>query len=383
MRIGITTFGADGNRSGIGQYIINLLAGLAEVGPRESCEVLAHRSERDVFAGPGTPFAVRTVSDRVRQPLLNVAWHQVALPAWCARRKYDVLFLPAANRRVPFKVPCPTVGTVHDFSALHVAGKYDAARTAYITRVLPRLVRGLTRVVTVSESSKHDIVRYAGVPEERVHVIHSAADARAFVPGDREASRRRMAAAHGIDGPYVLYVARIEHPGKNHVRLIEAFERAKSAASLPHKLVLAGSDWSGADEVHRAARASRVVRDIVFTGYVPGADLPDLYRGADLAVCPSLYEGFGMPVLEAMACGTAVACSNVSSLPEVAGDAAALFDPFDVDEMANTMRRILAAPAQRASLEARGLARNRLFSWRTSAARTLEVLRMAAAEGCA
>jgi len=380
MKIGITTFGADGHRSGIGQYIINLLAAFAELDPRESCEVLTHESERAVFAGSGLPFAVRTVTDRVRQPLLNVAWHQVALPAWCARRGYDVLFLPAANRRVPFKVPCPTVGTVHDFSALHVEGKYDVARTAYITRVLPRLVRGLTRVVTVSESSKRDIVNHAGVREDRVHVIHSAADTGVFTPGDRARARRRVATAYGVDAPYVLYVARIEHPGKNHVRLIEAFERAKRSADLPHRLVLAGSDWSGASEVHRAATRSSVAQDIVFTGFVPAADLPDLYRGADLAVCPSLYEGFGMPVLEAMACGTAVACSNVSSLPEVAGDAARLFDPLDVDEMTRVLRAVLTGPATRAALETRGLARSRMFSWRASAAQTLDVLRMAAEE---
>ena len=378
MRIGFTTLGADGGRSGIGQYAVRLIDEFARHAPHDDVEVLAHPSERDAFVGSPARLPVRPVSDAVRSPMANILWHQVGLPAACRRGRYDVVFLPAANRRVPLRLPCPTVGTVHDFSALHVEGKYDRARTFYITRVLPRLVRGLDQVITDSESSKRDIVDHAGVPERRVHVIPLAADTAVFAPRDRGAAARRVAAAFGIPQPYVVYVSRLEHPGKNHVRLIEAFARLRREARLPHRLVLAGSDWSGADEVHRAAEASDARDAIVFTGYVAADALPDLYAAAAMMICPSLYEGFGMPVLEAMATGTAVACANVSSLPEVAGDAARLFDPLDVDDIAGAMREVLTEPGVRAVLQERGLARSREFSWRECAARTLDVLRLAA-----
>ena len=375
-RVGITTFGADGPRSGIGHYVASLLPHLAALGLSETGEVLAHEDEAAFFA---SGMRVVPFSNRLRPPVVNLAWHQAALPSWCRRRGYDALFLPAANRRVPASAPCPTVGTVHDFSMLHVAGKYDALRGLYIHKVLPALVRRLTRVVTVSESSKRDIVSHARVSEDRVHVVPSGVDHRRFSPGDPEAAAR-TAARHGADRPYVVYVSRLEHPGKNHVRLIAAWDEVKRRTGAPHRLVLAGSDWSGAEHVHAAARAARHADSIVFTGFLPSADLPDLYRAADLLVFPSLYEGFGMPILEAMACGTPVACSSTSSLPEVAGDAALLFHPEDESSIAAAIETVLTSPSRARELRERGLARAARFQWRRSAEQTLEVLRLAAQE---
>jgi len=336
MRVGIPTFGTDNGRSGSGGAL--------------------------------------------RHPLLNVAWHQLALPRWCRKRRYDVLFLPAGNRRLPLGAPCPSVGTVHDFSSLHVEAKYDPARMFYITRVLPFLIRRLTRVIAVSQSTKRDLVEYAGVPEERIAVIPQGVDHGHYFPRDTQAASR-AAAGRGIRPPYLLFVSRLEHPGKNHVRLIRAFAHLKEAARLPHQLVLAGSPWTGAEEILRAARSCAAAADIVFTGFLPARELPELYSGAELCVYPSLYEGFGLPVLEAMACGVPVACSNCSSLPEVAGDAAALFDPGDEEAIAAAVEKLLADPALRAAHARRGLARSRAFGWPETAARTLEVLRAAGEEG--
>ena len=182
----------------------------------------------------------------------------------------------------------------------------------------------------------------------------------------------------GSEAPYILYISRIEHPGKNHVRLIEAFERFKDATALPHNLVLAGADRERAEEVHARAKASSQADRIVFTGFLRDEQLPHLYAGADLFVLPSLYEGFGLPLLEAMASGTPVACSNLSSLPEVAGEAADLFDPYQVDDMARAMKNILANPRQAAKLRERGQARAAQFSWRLTAEKTLEALETAA-----
>ena len=159
---------------------------------------------------------------------------------------------------------------------------------------------------------------------------------------------------------------------------IRAFEQLKARADVPHQLVLAGGDFLGAEEVHRCAQNSPASSDIVFTGFAASEDLPDLCAGADLFVYPSLYEGFGIPVLEAMACGTPVACSNVASLPEVVGDAALLFDPYDETAIAETMRKIVADQAAKDWYRQLGLKRAREFSWERAARETLDVLHRAA-----
>lgn len=374
MRIGITTFGGDGGKSGISQYIIKLLEEFANIGRRHDIEVIVYRDEKAIFIPPSADFAALLYEVHLRTPVVNIAWHQVSLPRLCRERAYDVLFLPAGNRRLPVHVGCPTVGTVHDFSSIHVSGKYDAGRMFYIRHVLPFLIRRLSHVITVSESSCRDIVEYAGVAQRRVSIIPLGVDHKTFHPRDKAECARQMAQKYGFQPPYILYISRIEHPGKNHARLIEAFSRLKAKAAVPHQLVLAGSDWTRAEDVHKAAAASACAKDIVFTGFVPGADLPTFYGGAELFVFPSLYEGFGLPLLEAMVCGAPVACSNLSSMPEVAGDAGVLFDPYDEDDMARAMERVLLDPPFRENLVQLGLERARRYTWASTARKTLEVI---------
>ena len=378
MKIGITTFGGDGGKSGISQYIINLLREFATIAPEDEIEVLVYEDEEAIFVPKDAPFSTIRFPGSLRSTLKNIAWHQTALPKVCRQRRYDVLFLPAGNRRLPYSVPCPSVGTVHDFSSLHVAGKYDAAHLLYIKRVLPGLVRCLTQVIAVSESGKQDIVNFAQVPEKRVQVIPEAADEKVYYPRTDAVAIAQVQERYEIAAPYILYVARIEHPGKNHVRLIRAFSRLKADGLLQGvQLVLAGSDWSGAEAVHAEAARSPFAPDIRFTGFVRNADLPLLYSGAEAFVFPSLYEGFGLPILEAMQCGVPVACSNTSSLPEVAGDAAVMFDPSDECAIAAAIEDLCTDPIRRKIFADRGLVRSRQFTWNETARQTLDVLHAA------
>ena len=381
MKIGITTFGGDGGKSGISQYIINILREFASLEDRPDLEVIVYEDEKGLFVPDPDSMSPICFGDSLRSPVANIAWHQFSLPKLCRKQKYDVLFLPAGNRRLPVSLPCPSVGTVHDFSSIHVKGKYDPARMFYIKRVLPFLARKLTRVLTVSESSKRDIVEYAGVPEEYVTVTPLAADNNVYFPRDGADCIKRIGPKYKIRPPYILYISRIEHPGKNHAGLIRAFSILKDTEDLPHQLVLAGSDWDRADEVHRVAEESSHSDDIVFTGFAPTDDLPDLYCGAELFVFPSLYEGFGLPVLEAMTCGIPVACSNISSIPEVIGDTGILFDPYDDASIAHAMRRLLTNPQKMDDCRRRGLERAGKYRWSETALLTLKVLREAAEEG--
>ncbi|MCA9174826.1 MAG: glycosyltransferase family 4 protein [Planctomycetales bacterium] len=378
LNVGITSFGADGGKSGISQYVIQLLRQFSASNSAEF-QLYVYDTETSLFPATGQVSAI-PLPARLRHPVANLAWHQLALPRWCQRQRHDVLFLPAGNRRLTWKAPCPTVGTVHDLSALHVRGKYDWARSGYIRHVLPRLIRRLTRVLTISQSSKQDIVEYAKVPADRVTVAPLAVDHAEFFPRDTDECRDAVEQWLGVKGPFLLYISRLEHPGKNHVRLIEAFNELKRKHGLPHRLLLPGSDWCRADRIHRAAALSPWSHDIVLPGFVPSELLPLLYNAADVHVFPSLYEGFGLPLLEAMATGVPTACSNTSSLPEVAGDAAELFDPLEVDDIVAAIERLIFDGPRRQQLIVRGLSRAKTFSWERTARQTLSVLEEAA--GC-
>jgi glycosyltransferase involved in cell wall biosynthesis len=214
-----------------------------------------------------------------------------------------------------------------------------------------------------------------GIGEDRIEVISNGVDLSRYYPRDRDTMAMNMTRKYGIQSPYLLYISRIEHPGKNHVRLIRAFERLKKANNLPHQLVLAGSDWGRAEEVHRVAQTSTWSQDILFTGFVDDEDLPELYCGADLFVFPSLFEGFGIPIIEAMASGIPVACSNVSSMPEVAGGAAQLFDPEDDISIEKAMSVLLLDSELSEQHSRLGLAQSARFRWETATQKITEVLK--------
>lgn len=378
MKIGIPICGCDAGKSGIGQYLIHLLREFSAMGKDLEIEALVHKSEEKIFIPQSDNISRIILNDGLRRPILNVLWSQIALPHRRWRGKWDVLFLPAANRRAPFLPLGPSVGMVHDFSSLHICGKYDPARDFYIKKVLPALMRRMTLIVTNSECSKRDIVQYVGIAPERIRAIPLAADTDFFTPGDKGLAAEKIAKKFGVRTPYILYISRIEHPGKNHERLIRAFDRLKQTEGLPHQLLLAGSDWTRSEQVHRAAEKAKFSQDIVFTGFAPPETMPDLCRGADLFVYPSLYEGFGLPILEAMACATPVACSNTSSMPEVAGDAAETFDPSDEESIEQALRLLLTDRKRLEKLSKLGLARSRQFSWSATAHQTIQAFRDAA-----
>jgi glycosyltransferase involved in cell wall biosynthesis len=234
---------------------------------------------------------------------------------------------------------------------------------------LPFAVRCLDMIITDSQQSKTDIVRHLLVKPEKVVVVPLAANPHYCLC--QEETVQIVIARHKITTPYILYVGALE-ARKNLPRLLEAYAQLLQW-SANWKLVVVGARKWKYSPIFETVMRLGLENHMHFMGFVPEDDLPALYNGADLFAFPSLYEGFGLPVLEAMACGTPVITSNVSSLPEVAGNAALLVDPYNVDELADAMRRILSAPALVADLRARGLERARQFSWERTAQETLAV----------
>ncbi|MGH7970240.1 MAG: glycosyltransferase family 4 protein, partial [Limisphaerales bacterium] len=236
-----------------------------------------------------------------------------------------------------------------------------------------RLAARQSRVIAISQNTAVDIHRFFHLPRERVTVVHNGIDHGRFHPGKDDASLAAVFQQYALRAPFFLYVARLEHPGKNHVRLISAFEEFKAATHSEWRLVFAGSDWHAAELIHSALRKSLFAADIQCLGFVPENHLPDLYRAAGAFVYPSLYEGFGFPPLEAMACGCPAITSARGALGEVVGQAAALVEPEDIHSIAKQLYILSTSVAARNEFRAAGLAQARKFDWSRCAEQTVRV----------
>jgi glycosyltransferase involved in cell wall biosynthesis len=374
VRIGISAFAGDGGKSGISQYMANICSRLAATAPQHELVAFVGEADRDWVRSWHPRIEVVAFGNAAAHPVVSIFWHLFLLAPTLRRHRCDIVFMPAGNRRLAFGYGVPSLGTVHDFSQLHVPQKYDALRMYYIMRVLPAMMRRLTRVIAVSESTRRDLVSFARVPAERIDVIHNGADLTRFAPGGRDEARGAIEAHLGAKGPFLLYVSRLEHPGKNHVRLLEAFARLRREHGIPHRLVLAGGRWSGAEAIDAKVAELSLGDAVVFAGFVPNDLLPKLYLAADVFVFPSLFEGFGIPVLEAMASGTPVCAAGTSSIPEVVGDAGVLFDPSDAGAIAHAIAALLDDTELRARLTEKGLERAARFTWDRAAASVLAAL---------
>lgn len=374
MKVGISSFAGDAGKSGISQYMVNIFKRLPELSGDDAYVLFMARSDREHFDIGHPRMKIVDYPDWIGSPVVNILWHLFWLPVALAKNGCDCVFLPAGNRRLGWWYGVPSISTVHDLSQLHVEGKYDPLRMLYIKRVLPRLMKRLSHIVSVSKATRRDLVTHAGIDSQRIDVIYNGADLESYQPQDKTKAARRVKRELGISAPYILYTARLEHPGKNHVRLVKAFAQLKQDSNIPHKLVLAGSPWYGAEAIYAAVRAYGLEQQVRFPGFVPNSELPTLYAGADLFVFPSLFEGFGIPLLEAMACGTPLCASKVASIPEVVRNAGLLFDPLKVDEIQQAMDQLLTDKKLRADMVRRGLRQARLFSWEDSARQILSTL---------
>lgn len=265
----------------------------------------------------------------------------------------------------------PTVLTVHDLIFRRYPAHHKRLNRWYLNATMPLFCRRADHIIAVSEQSKRDVIAAYGIPAGKITVIYEAADPR-FGPQPTGVVAAVRARYH-LPDRYLLFVGTIE-PRKNLGRLLAAFERLH-AAGFTDALVIVGKRGWLYDDFFARLEGSPARQAVLFPGFVPDPDLPAVYAGAQALAFPSEFEGFGLPVLEAMACGTPVVCSNTSSLPEVAGDAALLIDPLDVDALIDALRRVLTDADLAADLRARGRAQAARFSWDRAAAETLTVYR--------
>ncbi|HEV2905144.1 MAG TPA: glycosyltransferase family 1 protein [Pyrinomonadaceae bacterium] len=365
MHIAIDAHSVGAQLAGNETYAVNLIEALAEIDQSNQYTLyVTKQSAADRFKNRWANFEVKRTLPHT--PLLRIP---LILSAELRRNPVDVLHV---QYTAPPLAPCAVVATIHDLSFEHLPETFNRRSRAQLRLTVRRTARHAAQILTLSEFSRRDVIETYGIDPDRVAVTPAAAPAH-FRPATNETHLRRIRATYGIERDYILALGSIQ-PRKNLVRLINAYSslwKERQNLAMP-QLVIAGKRGWLEGETMRAAELSAAAHDIRFTGYVVEADLPKLFSGAMCFAYPSYFEGFGLPVLEAMQCGTPVIAGNRTSLPEVAGDAAVLVDPFDETVIANALRNLIENPDRRADLRVKGIERAKRFSWQQTARLTLQ-----------
>jgi glycosyltransferase involved in cell wall biosynthesis len=369
VRVAYDITSIDGQPSGVGNYTLHLLTHLLSANSGHEYLTLSNRP------GCPEPLLPYTTAPASRLfPRSRMFWMQCVLPG--SLRALRPHLAHYTNSIAPLFSPCPYVVTIHDMTLSLLPGYHPLRKQLLVRPIVALVARRARQIITVSEHARQDVIRVLRVPAERVSVTLEAA-ASCFSPASEE-ERTRVRADYGINGPYVLYVGTLE-PRKNLVRLVRAWHSLRRAGKIPHRLVMVGARGWQDGPIFETVRALGCEDAITFTGYVPQADLPALYSAADAFVFPSLSEGFGLPVVEAMACGTPVLISSAPALVEVAGGAALQVDAASQRSIGDGLERLLTDGPLRSTLRERGLARAGALSWEQTARQTLKVYREALA----
>lgn len=368
MRIGYLTYGLDRTPTGIGRYSIQLLHALARL--PDAPELVLLMTEREDPQRLIEHYECHRLAGCHLLPALMTAGN---LAVSNAIRRYQLDIVHDPNGIAPFLGPrlgTRRIVTIHDAFAYVAPETHNRLDNWRYRWQLPAAARRSDIVITVSECSRRDLVRHLDLRNEQVSVIGEGVDSR-FKPVLDNDERRAVLARYGIQGRYLLYLGGI-NARKNIARLFEAYSRVRSRHP-DVRLVIGGKRQWQTDEIEEAFHRLNLAPDVHFTGYLDDYDLPAVYSAAELFVFPSLYEGFGLPPLEAMACGTPVVTSNTSSLPEVTGNAALAVDPYNIEAIAQAIDRLLTDSALRADLRQRGLARASHLTWDQTARHTRDL----------
>lgn len=363
MRFSVDAHAIGRHLTGNEVYVRNLMIELAALD--QTSEFVAYLSKNVNGSAAAVPkrFLLRHVSDN--------AFVRLGLDL-SRKVRADKPALLHVQYTAPLNCSVPIVASVHDVSFIEHPEYFPRTRMWQLRTTVERTVRKAARVIAPSEFSRSAILRAYNLDPAQVVVIPPGVSA-SFRPMRVDAARRFVATHFDLQRPYVLTVGDLQ-PRKNQIGLIHAFERLVARnPSLPHELVIVGQPTWFSDRIADCARKSSVSGRIRFTGFVNDHDLLHLYSASDLMAFPSFYEGFGLPILEAMACGRAVACSNTSAMTEVAADVAMLFDPGSTADMAASIERVLLDPQLRGRMERLGQQRASVFTWRRTAEKTLEI----------
>jgi Glycosyltransferase len=298
-------------------------------------------------------------------------WEQYYIPDILRRNCIDIYHVPQNGIGLPESKNSIKIATIHDLIPYIMPETVGRGYLSKFLSQMPGIISSVDMIITVSEWSKKDIMRIFDVPEDKIAVTHLAADDM-FVPMDKISAHQYVGSKYSIDTDFILYLGGFS-PRKNVKSILVAFSMIYKNLSKNYKVVIIGSARDDHQFLNKLAQSLGIEDHVCFAGYVPYEDLPYFYNAADLFVYPSLYEGFGLPPLEAMCCGTPTITSNVSSIPEIVGDGALLINPFDTGELAKAMEKALENNDMKADIISRGFERSSAFNWRKTAQETLKV----------
>ena len=347
---------------GIGRYTRELVTALARLDTQNPYILFSAKPSSDFPPLPGANF--RRVSTRLSTDWLARLWHRARLPLPIELWTGPIRLLHSPDFTLPpSKRGVPTLLTVHDLSFVRTPETATPGLRAYLNAAVPRSVRRADLILADSEATRSDLIKVYQTPPDKIRVLYSGVERR-FQPVHDEKTLAALRENYQLgSGPFVLSVGTIQ-PRKNYERLVEAFRRLDKPNI---KLVIAGGKGWLADPLYRMVDQLGMKERVQFIGFVADDDLPALYSAAHVFAFPSLYEGFGLPALEAMACGTPVLTSNVSSLPEVVGEAALSVDPIDVDAISEGLFKLVEDSGLRKKLIQQGIERAKRFSWDNAA----------------
>ena len=371
MRVAVDCRLLGAPRAGSAYYTLGLLHGLAAANVANQYVLLSQRPLDGLPADPR--FETVVLPDAA---LCDPRWEQLQLPAELRALRPDLYFAPTSV--LPMLRCCPQVAVVYDLGFLHHPQFYAPALRGYLRPWVSAAAHNAAAVVCLSEHAARGVAETLGVAAAQLHVVPGAPASR-FRPTVNDAAAANVLERHGVRKPFVLSVASLE-PNKNLPRLLAAFAQSDALSESDWQLVLTGRPGGDVDAVRAAIARHGLSGKTVLTGFVPEDDLPGLYSAADVFAFVSLYEGFGLPPLEAMACGAPVLAGNTTSLPEILGDAALMVDPSDVDSIAQGLSRLMSGPSLRRALAERGGEQARKFSWELSAQALLRVFECLASQ---
>lgn len=364
MKIGIEAERANLPKpTGVERYAAELIKHLAEIDRNNEYFLYFRTKPQEWFYKLPPNFKLRLIPFPKFWTQLRLSWEMLVHPV-------DVLMILASA--LPFYHPKHTVVTVHDVAFELFPEAFTSFMRRYLIFFTRFVAKRASKIVAVSESTKHDLVRLYSCPKEKVEVIYLGRDPK-FSPVRYEAAQQVLDRHDLVYKKYILFVGTLQ-PRKNINRLIDAYIKLRKENRIEEKLaIIGGKGWLW-QPIMEKIEAAGLKESIVVLGYVEDCDLPAVYSGAVLLTLPALYEGFGLPPLEAMSCGTPVVVSNVSSMPEVVGDAGVLVDPLNVNSIAGGLLKVLIDPELRAKMSAEGLKQAEKFDWSRTARRTLELL---------
>jgi glycosyltransferase involved in cell wall biosynthesis len=367
MKIGIISESLNRPITGVENYVFNLIKELLNLSLKKKdvdIELINYKKNR-YFKNIS-----EIIINNPFEKIFKTLWYPYAIYKLKENKEFDIIH---NTRHFPtvFKLKYSKyMITVLDIMPIVIPpNKYSIKKYIMYRTLLPRTLKSADKIITISHHTKQDLTKYLKVPEDKIKVIHLAANENYKPLNENEINTIKQ--KYNLNYPFILYVGGLA-PNKNVERLIKAYYKLKKQ-DVKHKLIITGVKRWKYKSIFETIDKLNLQKDVIFAGYVPDEDLPALYNAADLFVYPSLYEGFGLPPLEAMACGTPVITSNASSLPEVVGDAGIMVNPYDVDELAKAMYEVLTNDGLREELSKKGLERAKLFSWKKCAEEHLKV----------